>query len=122
MEAVYHRRFTRRCQHPGYPDMTRQTSNCPVPGLWTDGPICPLLIGPSHPTGKLGPKNGRQAMFDPNKHLLAAEYLIGTFYPTEDSPPAAMSHDQATALATAHALLAIGGLLREISMALPGSG
>ena len=27
-------------------------------------------------------------MFDPNKHLLAAEYLIGTFYPTEDSPPA----------------------------------
>jgi hypothetical protein len=61
-------------------------------------------------------------MLDPNKHLLAAEYLIGTFYPTEDSAPAAMSHDQATALATAHALLAIGGLLREISAALPGSG
>ena len=33
-------------------------------------------------------------MLDADKHLLAAEYLIGTFYPTEDSPPAAMSHDQ----------------------------
>jgi hypothetical protein len=59
-------------------------------------------------------------MLDPNKHLMAAEYLIGTFYPTEESPPAAMSHDQATALATAHALLAIAGLLREISTTLSG--
>jgi hypothetical protein len=61
-------------------------------------------------------------MLDPNKHLLAAEYLTSTFYPTEDSQPAAMSHDQATALATAHALLAIAGLLQEISTALTGSG
>jgi hypothetical protein len=61
-------------------------------------------------------------MLDADKHLLAAEYLIGTFYPTEDSPPAAMSHDQATALATAHALLAIGALLREISTALTSGG
>ncbi len=57
-------------------------------------------------------------MLDTNKHLLAAEYLIGTFYPTDDTAPAAMSHDQATALATAHSLLAIAGLLREISIAL----
>jgi hypothetical protein len=67
---------------------------------------------------KLGPKNERQGMLDADKHLMAAEYLTGTFYPTEDSPPAAMSHDQATALATAHALLGIAGLLREISAAL----
>ncbi len=67
---------------------------------------------------KLGTKNERQGMLDADKHLMAAEYLTGTFYPTEDSPPAAMSHDQATALATAHALLGIAGLLREISTAL----
>jgi hypothetical protein len=60
-------------------------------------------------------------MLDANKHLLAAEYLTGTFYPTDDSPPAAMSHDQATALATAHALVAIACLLKEISTTLTGS-
>ena len=82
---------------------------------------CRLLGNPagfSPLNTKLGPKNERQGMLDADKHLMAAEYLTGTFYPTEDSPPAAMSHDQATALATAHALLGIAGLLREISAAL----
>ena len=79
-------------------------------------------MGPSHLNTKLGPKNERQAMLDADKHLMAAEYLVGTFYPTEDSPPTAMSHDQATALATTHALLAIAGLLREISTALASRG
>jgi hypothetical protein len=77
-----------------------------------------IWLGTNNINSKLGPKTERQAMLDADKHLLAAEYLTGTFYPTEDSPPTAMSHDQATALATAHALLAIAALLREISTAL----
>jgi hypothetical protein len=57
-------------------------------------------------------------MIDPDKHIKAAEHLTGTFYTSEDSQPAVMSHDQAIALATAHALLAIAGRLDEISEAL----
>lgn len=76
----------------------------------------------SYFTSKLRAKNERRAMIDTDKHLLAAEYLIGTFYPAEETTPTAMSHDQATALATAHALLAIAGVLREISTALNTTG
>jgi hypothetical protein len=61
-------------------------------------------------------------MTDPEKHMRAAEYLTGTFYVDENSHPAVMSHDQATALATAHALLAIAGRLDEISKALASRG
>jgi hypothetical protein len=76
----------------------------------------------SYFTSKLRAKHERRAMLDTDQHLLAAEYLIGTFYPTDDTTPSAMSHDQATALATAHALLAIAGLLREISTSLSTTG
>jgi hypothetical protein len=63
-----------------------------------------------------------KGMIDPDKHLMAAEYLTGTFYTNDVGPPAAMSHDQATALATAHALLAIAARLGEISSALAAGG
>jgi hypothetical protein len=61
-------------------------------------------------------------MIDPDKHIRAAEYLTGTFYAGEDDQPAVMSHDQAIALATAHALLAIAARLGQISEALPSQG
>ena len=55
---------------------------------------------------------------DPDEQVKAAEHLVQTFYVSDDRKPSVMSHDQAIALATAHALLAIAGRLEQIGTAL----